>query len=53
MSLQYLDALKQIGASASTKFVIPMEFSSLLAGVTGMAGRSFGSNGNAGASGEG
>ncbi len=53
MSLQYLDALKQIGASASTKFVIPMEFSSLLAGVTGMAGRSFGSNGNAGGGGEG
>ncbi len=42
MSLQYLDALKQIGASASTKFVIPMEFSSLLSGVTGLTGKSFG-----------
>lgn len=42
MSLQYLDALKQIGASASTKFVIPMELSSLLSGITGLAGRSFG-----------
>ncbi len=49
MSLQYLDALKQIGASPSTKFVIPMELASLLSGVTGMAGRSFG-NGGAGAS---
>lgn len=42
MSLQYLDALKQIGASPSTKFVIPMEFSSLLSGVTGLTGKSFG-----------
>ncbi len=42
MSLQYLDALKQIGASASTKFVIPMEFSSLLSGVTGLTNKSFG-----------
>jgi regulator of protease activity HflC (stomatin/prohibitin superfamily) len=45
MSLQYLDALKQIGASASTKFVIPMEFSSLLSGVTGLAAKSFSGNG--------
>jgi regulator of protease activity HflC (stomatin/prohibitin superfamily) len=42
MSLQYLDALKQIGQSASTKFVIPMEFSSLLSSVTGQASKSFG-----------
>src|SRR6266516_4588275 len=41
MSLQYLDALKQIGASPSTKFVVPMELSGLLASVTGQAGRSF------------
>jgi regulator of protease activity HflC (stomatin/prohibitin superfamily) len=41
MSLQYLDALKQIGASPSTKFVLPMELSSLLASVTGQTGRSF------------
>jgi hypothetical protein len=45
MSLQYLEALKQIGASASTKFVIPMEFSSLLSSITGQAGRSFGDGG--------
>jgi regulator of protease activity HflC (stomatin/prohibitin superfamily) len=45
MSLQYLEALKQIGASASTKFVIPMEFSNLLSGITGLTGRSFGDGG--------
>ena len=32
MSLQYLEALKQIGASPSTKFVVPMELSGLVAG---------------------
>ncbi len=41
MSLQYLEALKQIGASPSTKFVVPMELASLLSGVIGSAGRSF------------
>jgi regulator of protease activity HflC (stomatin/prohibitin superfamily) len=46
MSLQYLEALKVLGSSDSTKFVIPMEFSSLLSGVTGLTGRSFG-NGDA------
>ncbi|MCD6519411.1 MAG: SPFH/Band 7/PHB domain protein [Anaerolineae bacterium] len=30
MSLQYLDALKAVGASPSTKFVLPMEFTNLL-----------------------
>src|SRR2546421_12130586 len=45
MSLQYLDALKQIGASASTKFVIPMEFANLLSNVTGLTERAF-SNGD-------
>ncbi|MEX2203056.1 MAG: SPFH domain-containing protein [Actinomycetota bacterium] len=42
MSLQYLEALKQIGASPSTKFVIPVELSTLLSGIAGLAGRSFG-----------
>jgi regulator of protease activity HflC (stomatin/prohibitin superfamily) len=42
MSLQYLETLKQIGSSPSTKFVIPMEFSNLLSGVAGLTGRSFG-----------
>jgi len=42
MSLQYLEALKQIGASPSTKFVIPMEFTQLLSGITDYAERTFG-----------
>ena len=33
MSLQYLEALKMMGAGPSTKFVIPLEFSSLLTGL--------------------
>ncbi len=47
MSLQYLDALKQIGSSPSTKFIVPMELASLLSGVTGLTGKSFG-DGSAG-----
>jgi regulator of protease activity HflC (stomatin/prohibitin superfamily) len=50
MSLQYLEALKSLGASPSTKFVIPMEFASLLSGVTSLAARSFG-NGDGGSDG--
>jgi hypothetical protein len=42
MTLQYLEALKQIGASPSTKYVIPMEFTELLSGISGLARRSFG-----------
>jgi regulator of protease activity HflC (stomatin/prohibitin superfamily) len=41
MSLQYLEALKQIGGSPSTKFVVPMELATLLSSVTGQAGRAF------------
>jgi len=41
MSLQYLDALKQIGASPSTKFIIPMEFSNMLSGIVGLTGQVF------------
>jgi regulator of protease activity HflC (stomatin/prohibitin superfamily) len=33
LTLQYLDTLKVMGSGASTKFILPMEFSSLLAGV--------------------
>src|SRR5262245_26802251 len=33
MSLQYLETLKVMGASPSTKFILPMEFSSMLAGL--------------------
>lgn len=35
MSLQYLETLKVMGASPSTKFIVPMEFSALLAGLLG------------------
>jgi regulator of protease activity HflC (stomatin/prohibitin superfamily) len=42
MSLQYLEALKEIGASPSTKFVIPMEFTDLIKGISGFTGRTFG-----------
>jgi regulator of protease activity HflC (stomatin/prohibitin superfamily) len=42
MSLQYLEALKQIGMSPSTKWVIPMEFSNLLSGLVGQANKAFG-----------
>ncbi len=34
MTLQYLDALKSLGASASTKYVIPVEFTRLLEPLT-------------------
>jgi regulator of protease activity HflC (stomatin/prohibitin superfamily) len=36
MSLQYLEALKSIGASPSTKFIFPMEFTNMLKPLIGM-----------------
>jgi regulator of protease activity HflC (stomatin/prohibitin superfamily) len=36
MLLQYLDTLKQVGSSPSTKFIVPMELSGLLSGVKGL-----------------
>jgi regulator of protease activity HflC (stomatin/prohibitin superfamily) len=36
MTLQYLETLKQIGMSPSTKFVVPVELTSLLSGVLGV-----------------
>ena len=45
MTLQYFEALKKLGASPATKFVVPMELSGLLAGVAGSLGQSF-ANGN-------
>jgi regulator of protease activity HflC (stomatin/prohibitin superfamily) len=36
MTLQYLDALRQLGASPATKFVIPTEFTNLLSPLVGM-----------------
>jgi regulator of protease activity HflC (stomatin/prohibitin superfamily) len=38
MLLQYFDTLKQVGSSPSTKFVVPMELTSLLQGLTGQNG---------------
>ncbi|HEX5466818.1 MAG TPA: SPFH domain-containing protein [Candidatus Limnocylindrales bacterium] len=35
MALQYLEALKQLGAGPATKFVIPLEFTNLLSGIGG------------------
>jgi regulator of protease activity HflC (stomatin/prohibitin superfamily) len=37
MTLQYLDALKQLGASPSTKFIIPTEFTNLAAPLAALA----------------
>ncbi len=37
MTLQYLDALKQLGASPSTKFIIPTEFAALAAPLAAFA----------------
>lgn len=52
MALQYLDALKALGASPSTKFVIPTEFTRLIEPFTGyleggMAARDGGGSGGA------
>ena len=55
MTLQYLETLKQIGSSPSTKFVVPVELTELLAGVLGGANGAAGSaraNGAALVSGE-
>ena len=41
MSLQYLDALKALGASPSAKFVFPLEFSGLTRPLTGYTERAF------------
>src|ERR671937_1447338 len=37
MSLQYLDALKQIGGSPASKIVVPMELSGLVSGIVAVA----------------
>jgi regulator of protease activity HflC (stomatin/prohibitin superfamily) len=41
MTLQYFEALKKLGASPATKFVVPMELSGLLAGMAGSLRQSF------------
>jgi hypothetical protein len=49
MALQYLEALKALGASPATKFVIPTEFTRLIEPFTGYLERGMG--GRAGAAG--
>jgi regulator of protease activity HflC (stomatin/prohibitin superfamily) len=49
LSLQYLDTLKQLGASPATKFIFPMEFSNLLRPFIGWASESIGDGGHEGA----
>jgi regulator of protease activity HflC (stomatin/prohibitin superfamily) len=39
MTLQYFDTLKTIGASPSTKYIFPMEFTSMLSNFTGGDGK--------------
>jgi regulator of protease activity HflC (stomatin/prohibitin superfamily) len=43
MALQYLEALKSLGNSPSTKFVIPTEFTRLVEPLTGYINRGMGS----------
>ncbi|HZN42640.1 MAG TPA: SPFH domain-containing protein, partial [Actinomycetota bacterium] len=50
MSLQYLETLKAIGASPSSKVVVPMELSGLVAGVVALADQ-VNQDGNASSSG--
>jgi regulator of protease activity HflC (stomatin/prohibitin superfamily) len=45
MALQYLEALKSLGASPATKFVIPAEFTRLVEPFTGYIGRSMAASG--------
>ena len=51
MALQYLDALKALGASPSTKYILPLELTSLIeplrgAVSSGMAARDEGAGGS-------
>ncbi len=48
LSLQYLDTLKQLGASPSTKFIFPMEFTNLLRPFLGYVSEAEGNGGGAG-----
>src|SRR3984957_12083395 len=49
MTLQYFDALKKLGASPATKFVVPMELTQLLNGMAGSIGQSLAGSNGAGA----
>jgi len=50
MTLQYLETLKQIGTSPSTKFVIPVELTSLLTGIVNTNGATTTNGATAGSS---
>jgi regulator of protease activity HflC (stomatin/prohibitin superfamily) len=45
LSLQYLEALKALGASPATKFIFPMEFAEFLKPLSGFAKEAFASGG--------
>ena len=45
MSLQYFDTLKSLGSSPSTKFIFPMEFTSMLSPFLGMGSNQQSGNG--------
>ena len=46
LSLQYFDTLKELGASPSTKFIFPMEFTNLLSPFMRMANRAAAGDGS-------
>jgi regulator of protease activity HflC (stomatin/prohibitin superfamily) len=46
MSLQYFDTLKELGSSESTKFIFPMEFTSMLQPLLTGFGQGAGGNGD-------
>jgi regulator of protease activity HflC (stomatin/prohibitin superfamily) len=51
MTLQYLEALKSLGASPSTKFVIPLEFVELATRISGYAEKALGTGSGSGGGG--
>ena len=53
MSLQYLEALKALGASPSTKFVLPLELTTLISGISGFAEHTFDNGASGSSAGEG
>ena len=46
MSVQYFETLKDLGNSPSTKWIFPMEFTSMLSGFLGMGNSKDGNDGN-------
>ena len=48
MSLQYLDALAKLGASPSTKYIIPLEFTRLIEPFVGYLEQTIGGEGPSG-----